>query len=476
MDGNRLDASSPKSSGIDPSHFSAVAFADRHAVLGITVKNPSPEAEDFLITATEDDVLFFDTAANFGVEVLRPTVKHLEDPKLESAHLEDTLALVRMASAVDFGKFDRSLLAPTLDNPARLTVLRDVIRTTQRELNLLNLTIPEQLGGQGLSLRKAALVIAGLTHGARSGGIATSLMCNELALTPILLAGTADQQRRFVRESIEREELSSYALTEAEAGSNPAEMQSRLEDKGDHYLLSGTKQWITNHKLAAQFLVFAKMANAPQVDDKRKICCLVVRADSPGITVDRCEEKLGQHCSPTGSIRFDNVKVPKDQLIGKPGEGLAIALRTLGKSRPLTAAIGLGLIGSAREIAVEYARTRQQGGQPIINYQLVQEHLVNIDRGFEEVKLLMLQALACERFGSNANGRQSDSRRESSHAKLSAGIVAEHATSAAIQILGGNGYSEEYLASRLYRDARVLGVYEGTNEIQKLIIGSTFKS
>lgn len=350
----------------------------------------------------------------------------------------------------------------TIQSEDQRRILKSLIREA-KDFGAVNLTIPESLGGSGLSLSKACWVVEEITRGARSGGLMTSLMANDLALTPILKAGNDQHKILFVKESLERGELSAYALTEAGAGSNPAEMQSRLIDCGDRYLLSGTKQWITNHSIADQFVVFAKLEEKENQGAKSKFCCVVVRADSPGISLGKAEHKIGQHCSPTGEVVFDSVMVPKTNLIGAEGDGLKIALSTLTKSRPLTAALGWGLIGSALDESLKYANERKQGGVPISQHQQIQGYLVEMRRSWDENRSLILHAAALEEHGF-------DARIESSVAKLTAGESVRKVAELAVQIFGGNGYSEEYPVARIFRDAILIGIYEGTNEIQRNII------
>ncbi len=345
---------------------------------------------------------------------------------------------------------------------AQKSALKSIILQS-RDFGGVNLTIPESLGGAGMPLTRACWIIEELTRGSRSGGLVTSMMANDLALTPILKAGTEEQKVKFILESLSRGELSSYALTEPDAGSNPAEMRSTLTDKGDHYLLNGTKAWITNHNIADQFVVFAKLAQTTDSHTKPKFCCVVVDARSDGLTLGKAEHKIGQHSSPTGQVIFSDVRVPKDNLIGAEGDGLKIALATLTKSRPMTGAIGWGLIGRALDESVKYANVRTQGGIPIANYQQVQGYLVEMRRSWDENRFLILHAAALEDHGF-------DARIESSEAKLTAGESVRRVAELAVQVFGGNGYSEEYPVARIFRDAILIGLYEGTNEIQRNII------
>lgn len=420
-------------------------YHELHPRLGHLVKDSGTSADILSVVTTESDALFFDGAFEVVNETLLPLVDKLEKPG-RNLRDEESLAL-----------YNR------------------LIKVASNS-TLMNLTVPEELGGCGFSLRCAAIVVQALSWGAKSGGLATTLLANDLALTPIVIAGDETQRARFVRDHIRNGGLSAYALTEPSAGSNPAQMTSTLKESGDHYILNGKKAWISNHTLAGQLVVFAKQSELKAESEGAKICCVVVDAKSEGVIIGKPEHKLGQHCSPTGEITFENVVVPKENLIGKPGQGLSIAFRTLRKSRPLTAAIGLGLIGAAREESIKYANVREQGGAKIITHQLIQDHLVAIDALYEEVKLKVLQAVVLEDIAANSASSAFDTRRESSHAKLAVGRAVIDATNRALQVFGGNGYSEEYPIARLLRDGRVIGVYEGTDEIQKIVIARTFTS
>ena len=217
-------------------------------------------------------------------------------------------------------------------------------------LGLINLTIPVELSGSGLSIFDACLVIEEIAWGC--AGFATSMVANDLALTPIRLAGSEDQKRRFIQPIAASGEFSSFCLSEPSAGSDVAGLQTTVEDGGDYWILNGAKQWITNAGHASQYTVFASIDRTKK---HKGLCCLVVPRSTVGISVGHHENKMGQRCSDTCSVTFDNVKVPKDHMIGAPGEGFKIAMQTLDASRPMTASIAVGIARAACEHALAYS-------------------------------------------------------------------------------------------------------------------------
>ena len=327
------------------------------------------------------------------------------------------------------------------------------------ELGLVNLTIKNEFGGSGLSIVDATLVIEEIA--AACGGVATSMVANDLALTPIQIGGTQEQKLRFLKPVCEGKYLASFCLTEPGAGSDAAGLTSQIVDQGDHYLLTGTKQWITNGGMAHQFTVFATLDRAKR---HKGICCLAVPGDSPGISRGHHEDKLGQRCSNTVRITFDGVKVPKANRIGAEGEGFKIAMQTLDLSRPFTAALAVGIGRAALEHSLLYAKERTQFGQAIAQFQQVQAMLADMATDMDAARLLTLRSAALVDAG------DSKASLASSMAKRFAADAAMQATTNAVQIFGGYGYTKDYPVEKLFRDAKLMQIYEGTSQIQRLVI------
>jgi len=292
--------------------------------------------------------------------------------------------------------------------------------------------IPEELGGTGLSYLDACLVVEELAWGC--AGITTSSVANDLALLPIVLSGNTEQKKKFVQERIKAEELCSFCLSEPGAGSDVASLGCRLEKTGDGYRLSGSKQWITNGGVASQFTVFATIDREL---GHKGICCVVVPTDAEGVDVGPHEDKLGQRASNTTPITFENVEIPKENLIGDEGTGFVTAMRTLDRTRPFTAIIAVGIARRAFECARDYALERKQFGRKISNFQAIQFMLADMATEVEAGRLLSLKSATCL-----DEGRESSL--ESSMAKRFAADVGMKVTVDAVQIYGGNGYTKDY--------------------------------
>lgn len=325
-------------------------------------------------------------------------------------------------------------------------------------LGLINLIQPAENSGTGLSIFDACLVVEELAAGC--SGVTTSIVANDLALTPIALFGTAEQKKRFIGEVCQAQKLASFCLTEPGAGSDVAGMTSTLVDAGDHFVLNGAKQWITNGGIATQYTVFATIDKSKK---HKGICCVVVPSNSPGILKGHHENKMGQRCSNTTTVTFENVKVPKENLIGKLGEGFKVAMKTLDASRPLTAIIAVGIARAAFEHSVRYASERKQFGQPIGGFQGIQFMLADMATALEAGRLMTLKAAALLDAGEDAT-------LFSSMAKRFAADSGMEITTNAVQIYGGYGYTKDYPVEKLMRDAKLMQIYEGTSQIQRVVI------
>jgi acyl-CoA dehydrogenase len=326
------------------------------------------------------------------------------------------------------------------------------------ELGLMNTILPEEYGGLGLSCVDACVITEEVAWGC--GGISSSVCCNDLALTPIVLAGSESQKQEWLTPFAERFMLAAFCLTEPEAGSDVGGMQLSARKEGEEYVLDGTKCWITNGGESSLFSVFATL------DRNRKhegICAFIVTADTPGIEVGKKEDKMGQRASDTRAIHFDGARIPAAQRLGAEGEGFKIAMRTLDRSRPPIAAQGTGIAQRALDESVGYARERKAFGAPIGSFQAVQFMLADMGKEVEASRLLTLQSAWMVDRGMGAS-------KCSSMAKCFATDAAMRASTDAVQIFGGNGYSKEYPVEKLMRDAKLMQIYEGTNQIQRLVI------
>ncbi|GAA5334471.1 MULTISPECIES: acyl-CoA dehydrogenase family protein [Thermus] len=327
------------------------------------------------------------------------------------------------------------------------------------ELGFLGVFVPEELGGAGLDF------FAYLALLEEMGGYASlrSILSvqQSLVLTPLLTYGTKDQKERYVPLLARGEVLGAFGLTEPEAGSDAASLRTRAYRDGDHYVLEGQKTFISHGNVAEVFLIFAK--TDPERGAKGITCFLVERQD--GVRTSPLKGKLGLRAADTGVVFLDGVRVPKERILGQEGEGFKIALSTLDTGRISLAAGAVGLMRRALELSLSYVKERRQFGRPIASFQLVQEHLAEMKLDLEASRLLAYQAAWKKVKGEPYT-------LEASLAKLYASEAANRVAYRAIQVHGGYGFFEEYEVARLYRDARILTLYEGTSEVQKLIIGA----
>jgi acyl-CoA dehydrogenase len=283
---------------------------------------------------------------------------------------------------------------------------------------------------------------------------------NDLALLPILIGATAEQKSEFVGALLKRNELASFCLTEPQSGSDAANMQTVVSEDGDSLVVNGTKQWISNGGYASQFTVFGV---ATKGGGHKQAVCVVVPRSAAGVSCGSHENKMGQRASNTVRVTFDNVKIPKRNMIGKVGEGFKIAMTTLDASRPMTATIALGIARCALDHSVAYAKERKAFNQPIGSFQMVQAMLADMVTELEAARLLTLRS-------ARLFDAKLPSSLHSSMAKRFAADMAMKVTTDAVQIFGGYGYTKEYPVEKLMRDAKLLQIYEGTSQIQRLVI------
>ena len=327
------------------------------------------------------------------------------------------------------------------------------------ELGFLGVFVPEALGGAGLDFFAYLALLEEMGGWASLRSVLS--VQQSLVLTPLLAYGTEAQKARYVPRLARGEVLGAFALTEPEAGSDAASLKTRARREGDFYVLEGQKTFISHANVAEVFLVFAK--TDPEKGAKGITCFLVERGD--GVKTSPLKGKLGLRAADTGMVFLDGVRVPKDRVLGKEGEGFRIALSTLDTGRISLAAGAVGLMQRALDLSLAYAGERKQFGKPIAQFQLVQEHLAAMKLDLEAARLL-----TCRAAWKKVKGEPYTL--EASLAKLFASEAANRVAYRAIQVHGGYGFFEEYEVARLYRDARILTLYEGTSEVQKLIIGA----
>jgi len=326
------------------------------------------------------------------------------------------------------------------------------------ELGLSHTFIPEEHGGVGLSILGSCIAVEEVSRGC--SGMTTSLISNDLGLTPILVGGSEDQIREWLAPCSEEFKVFAFCLSEPGAGSDVAGLQLHAEKDGDDYVLNGTKAWITNGGVADLYTVFATLDRSTR---HAGICAFVLQRDTPGLTPGKKEDKMGQRASDTCVIHFDNVRVPSSQLLGAEGQGFKIAMATLDRTRPLIGALATGIARRALEESLAYAAERKAFGQPIGEFQAVQFMLADMAKDIEAGRLLTHQSAWMLDQGRPAS-------KQSSMAKCFATDSAMRATVDAVQIFGGNGYTKEYPVEKLMRDAKLMQIYEGTNQIQRIVI------
>lgn len=330
------------------------------------------------------------------------------------------------------------------------------------EVGLMNVEIPESFGGLGLSTVGGSLVTEELAFGC--SGIATSIMANHLASLPLMIAGTEAQKEKYLGSLIADPIFASYACSEPEAGSDVAGMQTRIVQDGDDWILNGQKRWITNASHASWYTGFA--TTDPSLRHKG-ITAFVVPRDHPGVSAGKKEDKLGQRASDTADVIFEDVRLTSENLLGAPGQGFAIAMETFDKSRPMIAAICSGIIRRCAEESRKYALERKTFGVPIAEHQAVQFMIAEMVMAEEAVKLLWMKA-AWE----VDNGIKRTST--SAIAKAFGADLAMKSATDAVQVFGGYGYTKEYPVEKLMRDAKLLQIYEGTSQIQRVVIARNY--
>jgi len=328
-------------------------------------------------------------------------------------------------------------------------------------LGMLGVFIPEEYGGAGLDTVAYALVIEELSVECASTGVIVSAH-SSLGSWPILGTGTEEQKNRFLPKMATGEWLGCFALTEPQAGSDAAGQKSRAVRDGDSYVINGTKNFITNGPEAAVAIVFAMTAAER---GNHGISAFIVETATPGFAVTRIEEKMGINGSHSAQLAFSDLRVPRENLLMKEGEGFKVAMKTLDGGRIGIAAQAIGIARASLEASLKYAQQRQAFGRPIASNQAIQWKLADMAVEIDAARLLTIQAATLKDAGKSCT-------KQSAMAKLFAAETAMKAATEAVQIHGGYGYTKEFKVERYFRDAKITEIYEGTSEIQRLVISS----
>jgi acyl-CoA dehydrogenase len=328
------------------------------------------------------------------------------------------------------------------------------------ELGLMGITVPEHYGGSGMDFMSYIIAIHEISKVSATVGVILSVHTS-VGTNPILYFGTEEQKQKYVPKLASGEYLGAFCLTEPSAGSDAKSLRSRAVKQGDHYIINGSKVFITNGGEADVYIVFA--STNPEAGS-RGVSAFIVEKDTPGLIVGKDEKKMGLHGSRTVQLTFEDMKVPAENLLGEEGQGFKIAMANLDVGRIGIAAQALGIAEAAYEHAVAYAKERHQFGKPIAAQQAIGFKLADMATSIEGAKLLVYRAADLRTKGLPCG-------KEASMAKLFASRTAVEVTTEAIQVYGGYGYTEEYPVERLFRDAKVTEIYEGTSEIQRIVIG-----
>ncbi|MEI8254244.1 MAG: acyl-CoA dehydrogenase family protein [Deltaproteobacteria bacterium] len=326
------------------------------------------------------------------------------------------------------------------------------------ELGLVNCEIPQEYGGLGLSCFEHCLILEEISYGCL--GINTTLAANSLGSMPVIIAGNDAQKKKYLGSLVEKPMYAAYACSEPDAGSDVAGLSTRYEAQGDEFVLNGQKRWITNGAVASYFTV---LATRDRGQKHKGISLFIVDANTPGLKIGKKENKMGQRASVTNDVIFDDVRVPRENLLGNEGEGFKIAMKTFDRSRPWIAAGALGVMRRALDESRGYALERKTFGVPIANHQAIQFMLADMAIKYEATRLL------CHKAAWMVDQGKIDSV-ISAYAKAFGADSAMEVTTDAVQIFGGYGYTKEYPVEKLMRDAKLLQIYEGTSQIQRMVI------
>ncbi len=358
-------------------------------------------------------------------------------------------------------KFADEVVAPLAEKIDHEGKIPEEIYKQVGETGFFGIAIPEEFGGAGMDYMSYSIIMEEVSRACGSTGVLISAH-NSLCVWPILNFGTEEQKKEFLPKLATGEHIGCFCLSEPNAGSDAGSLTTMAVDKGDYYEISGTKNYITNGKEASIAIVFAK---TEKTDDYKGISAFIVDKNSEGITVNKLEDKLGIKGSSTAQIHFEKAKVPKKNLLGKKEKGFRVAMATLDGGRIGIAAQALGISEAAFRYAKQYSKERIQFGAPIAKLQAVQMMLADMSTKIAASRLLVARA-------SELKDQGVDYTKEAAQAKLFASETSNFVTDKAIQVLGGAGYIKEYPVERFFRDARITEIYEGTSEVQRLVIAT----
>lgn len=334
------------------------------------------------------------------------------------------------------------------------------IMKTLAQCDLFGLFIPEEFGGLGKGCLELSIAVEELSRACL--GVSTTYAANALGTYPLLLFGTDTQKKKYLPDIAAGKRLVAFGLTEANAGSDASGIQTTARLEGNEYVLNGTKQWITN---GGEAEIYTIIAITDRSKGPRGASAFVAEKGTPGFSFGKKENKMGIRASATTELIFDNCRIPKDNLIGKEGMGFVVAMKTLDNSRTGVGAQGVGVAQGAFEEAVKFARQRIQFGHPVITFQAVQHMLADMATSIEAARALVYAVARLVDSGAK------DVSKESAMSKVFATDVAMKVTVDAVQVMGGSGYMKEYPVEKMMRDAKILQIYEGTNQIQRNVIG-----
>ena len=328
------------------------------------------------------------------------------------------------------------------------------------EMGLLGMIIPEEYGGAGFESVSYALALEEIARADASVAVIISVT-NSVCCYPILSFGTEEQKKKFLIPLANGEEIGAFCLSEPHAGSDATNLKTRAVADGNEYIINGTKSWVTNGGEAETHIV---MAVTGENNGKKEVTAFIVEKGRDGLSVSSVEHKLGQRASKTTEMNFEDVRVPKENVLGGVGNGMRVAFSSLDNGRIGIASLSVGIAQAAYEESLEYAKDRYAFGKPIAELQAIQHKLADMATEIEAARLLTLQAASMKDSGHKKTGVYA------SMAKLFASEMSNKVCGDAIQIHGGNGYSRHYNVEKYYRDARITTIYEGTSEIQKIVI------
>lgn len=328
------------------------------------------------------------------------------------------------------------------------------------ELGLLGIIIPEEYGGAGFDYISLAIAIEEISRACASTGVIVAVN-NSLAGYPIMQFGNEEQKKKYLPLLCKGEKLGAFGLTEPNAGSDVAAMETTARLDGDHYILNGTKRFITNAGEAGIYMVFAYTNKELK---HKGMSTFIVERDTPGFSLGKHEDLMGIRATANCELIFEDVKIPKENLLGKEGKGFKMCMNTLDVSRIDIGAQAVGIAQSALDESIKYSKERKTFGQPICNFQMVQSMLAEMATEIQAARMLVYYAGHCKNKGMTRFSK------EAAMAKYYASSISVDVARKAVQIHGGYGYTKDYPIERIYRDAKILELYEGTNEIQKIII------